>query len=427
MLSQTWSGTDRSLKEIGTLVSRRRDEHTAGSVRYGSIHFDGSISLRSPETRLAGKTWLAHPDDLVFSKIDIRNGAIGLVPNDSDPIGFSSEYPIYDVSGPDRLVPEYLHILCRTSTFRSQVEALTVGHSGRRRITPENFEALKVPVPDRQEQIRIAAEYSNEILEASRLSDEADLLEKEGNIEFLSELGIEYRLLKQRPRSIIVGSSRVNRWTLRSAFESVQGASQESSKYDLRALGSNGLSVLKRGVSKSPRNRPDRHPRPYIRVANIQKWGLDLSDVREIDVPPNNFPAVRISSGNILICRNNSLELVGKAAMWRGEISECTHDDHVFRLEVNIDALDPRYVNAYLATPVARTWFQARAQMTTNLAGIAGDAVTTFPIPIPPLHIQAELGERMDEIRDSAQGRRKLSRELSAQALINAERSMSSS
>src|SRR4051794_22417758 len=65
-----------SLRNLGTVGRRRIVEATdVQSARLGSIHFDGSISLRAEGTTSRGKLFVAQPLDVVFSRIDVRNGA----------------------------------------------------------------------------------------------------------------------------------------------------------------------------------------------------------------------------------------------------------------------------------------------------------------------------------------------------------------
>ncbi|WP_410647955.1 hypothetical protein [Amycolatopsis sp. cmx-4-54] len=423
VLSKNWEGSKEAQRPIGRFVRRRREENIdANGVRYGSIHFDGSVSLRAEGTKIAGKTWIARADDLVFSKIDIRNGAIAVIPKEFESIAFSSEYPIYDVHVSGGFLPEFLQILCRTKIFRSQVEALAVGHSGRRRVTPESFEDLLIPVVGKSTQRRIVDQYRRQLDVAEQLI--VDAVDTEGLTvrAFMDALGLVYRPIEHGRKFVAVESGSLYRWTFRSAMSILQGGSAlADGRYRSAPLGSGDLSVLKRGVSKSPRNRPGDNARPYIRVANIQKWGLDLSDVKEIDVPPSSLKSLRINAGDILICRNNSMELVGKAALWEGQIEDCVHDDHVFRLALNLEELHPEYVNAFLATPLVRAWFQGRAQMTTNLAGITGDAVVDMPIPLPPIRTQENLGREFRDGLMKAHSQRMDATKLVEQALSQAE------
>src|SRR5512139_3045542 len=60
-----------------------------------TIHFDGSVVPRNRTTPFNGAMFAAYPGDLVFSKIDARNGAIGLVPKSLPRVVVTSEYPIH--------------------------------------------------------------------------------------------------------------------------------------------------------------------------------------------------------------------------------------------------------------------------------------------------------------------------------------------
>jgi len=78
-----------------------------------TIRFDGSIEPREPVRikDIKGKLFRAYPGDVVFSKIDVRNGAIGLAPDNIDSMCATSEFPIYSVNI-ERAHPEYIKLLC---------------------------------------------------------------------------------------------------------------------------------------------------------------------------------------------------------------------------------------------------------------------------------------------------------------------------
>src|SRR4051812_45788118 len=67
-----------TLKAIGSVAVERSERSPAG-VPLGSISFDGVISPRSESRSAKGKLFVARPGDLVFSRIDIRNGAVGVL------------------------------------------------------------------------------------------------------------------------------------------------------------------------------------------------------------------------------------------------------------------------------------------------------------------------------------------------------------
>jgi type I restriction enzyme S subunit len=399
LLGRRWLRADDQLEPFGAVATRREERHQ-GDARFGSIHFDGSISLRDPSTKLSGSTWVAHPGDVVFSKIDARNGAIAVVPEAMGTIAFSNEFPIYDVDE-NRLTPDFARLLLSTRVLRSQVDALAVGHSGRKRVPPEVFEMLTIPVPRLDEQRRIVADYETAMAAAAAVTSRAEPLIASAANQILMALGVDYSRLRHPPLAFAVPFSALPRWSARKGAEIIQGVTREiAADYPVVRLGD--VATLRRGLSKSPENRPGEHATPYVRVANIQPGFLDLCDVQQLNVLPDQVDGVRLLDGDVLVCRNNSLDWVGKAALWSGEIDPCVHDDHVFSVRSDPSALEPAFLNAYLQTDLARSWFISEAQITTNLAGIAGSAVNELPIPLPPLETQRMLGSQFEQDRTDA-------------------------
>ena len=72
-----------------------RVKQTLGAWTPITIHFDGSVVPRERDTPFKGAMFAAYPGDLVFSKIDVRNGAIGLIPDSIPQVVVTSEYPVH--------------------------------------------------------------------------------------------------------------------------------------------------------------------------------------------------------------------------------------------------------------------------------------------------------------------------------------------
>ncbi len=150
-----------NLKRFGEVASRRIepiDRTAATSFRLITIHFDGSIVLRDLKREIKPTTPLfyAYHGDLVSSKIDVRNGAIGVIPDELGTAAVTSEYPVY-VPDPTQVRPRFLHLVFRTQWMQDYLKGLASGHSGRKRIAPADFEDILVPVPPLDEQDRIIA------------------------------------------------------------------------------------------------------------------------------------------------------------------------------------------------------------------------------------------------------------------------------
>jgi type I restriction enzyme, S subunit len=393
ILAKRWMRPVSQMARFGDVAERRIELNRTG-VRYGSVHFNGQISRRSEALSIKGATYLAHPKDVVFSKIDARNGAFGVIPDEYGLLAFTSEYPIYDVLDIGRLLPDYTRLLCRTQTFRSQVQAMVVGHSGRKRVSPELFENISIPVPPISEQSEIISAYRVRTETSKRRREDSEAVLREAIEEITNDLGLRSPDISPIRGSFVVGSHLIDRWSVFGAALAVRGISDElESSYPVQHLGSEDLAEVNYGISKSPRNRPGRNSYPYLRVANVQDGYLDLREIKYIDVQKRQLPQFQLRTGDVLLCEGNSAELVGRPALWRGEIDNCVHQNHILRVRCHRDQLISEYLLAYMQTSPSRGHFRRRAKKTTNLSTINSTDVRELSIPVPPLPEQERIAD----------------------------------
>jgi restriction endonuclease S subunit len=125
-----------------------------------TLHFDGTMERRALDGKgqFKGKLFSARAGDVVYSKIDVRNGAIGIVPDEFVGVAVSSEYPVYRIDL-EKAYPEYIQLLFRTSFFRQAINGMISGASGRKRVQPSQLEALEVPLPPLNIQESILKEW----------------------------------------------------------------------------------------------------------------------------------------------------------------------------------------------------------------------------------------------------------------------------
>jgi len=88
----------------------------------------------------------------------------------------SSEFPTF-LPKPDKLIPEWFHLITKTKPFWEQCDEKSRGTSGQNRIRPEKFLVIKIPLPPVEEQRRIVARIealAGKIEEARGLRREAN-------------------------------------------------------------------------------------------------------------------------------------------------------------------------------------------------------------------------------------------------------------
>src|SRR5205823_552013 len=74
------------------------------------------------------------------------------------------------------------------------------------------------------------------------------------------------------------------------------------------------------GRQRAPKHHSGRNMRPYLRVANVYEDRIDLSDVKEMNFTPQEFDIYRLEPNDVLLNEGQSLELVGRPALYRGEL-----------------------------------------------------------------------------------------------------------
>lgn len=108
-----------------------------------------------------GSRWFrAHARDLIYSQIDLWKGCVAVIPQEYDQAIVTQEFPLHQVDT-DRLDPQYLALLLRSRYFQRAIRAITTDHSNRRRTQQDDFENLKIFLPDTNTQKTIASLIEN--------------------------------------------------------------------------------------------------------------------------------------------------------------------------------------------------------------------------------------------------------------------------
>jgi type I restriction enzyme S subunit len=145
------------------------------------------------------------------------------------------------------------------------------------------------------------------------------------------------------------------------------------------------------GVTKDSKKQSDpRLPQvPYLRVANVQRGYLDLSEITKIRVPESTVTKLCLKPGDVLLNEGGDRDKLGRGWIWQGQIPNCIHQNHVFRARL-AETLHPKLL-AWYANGVARDWFEQNASQSVNLASISLSTIKQLPVPLPPSNEQRRI------------------------------------
>jgi type I restriction enzyme, S subunit len=157
---------------------------------------------------------------------------------------------------------------------------------------------------------------------------------------------------------------------------------------------------------------------PYLRVANVKDGYLDLTDVSEIDVPEREIEKCRLKFGDLLLTEGGDPDKLGRGTYWEAQIPECIHQNHVFRVRLDMQMVIPQYAAAQLGSPYGKSYFLRYSKQTTGIATINQRVLSNFPLIVPPLVEQLAIVRRLE--RDMAEVERlRAACELQSQAVAS--------
>lgn len=152
------------------------------------------------------------------------------------------------------------------------------------------------------------------------------------------------------------------------------------------------LGEIASGVAKGSKIGADIEVRevPYLRVANVQRGFLDLSEVKTILATERDIAELTLKAGDVLFNEGGDRDKLGRGWVWRDEVADCIHQNHVFRMRPYLPEILPELISHHGNT-FGKTWFQNAGKQTTNLASINMTMLRMFPVPLGPADEQREL------------------------------------
>lgn len=155
--------------------------------------------------------------------------------------------------------------------------------------------------------------------------------------------------------------------------------------------------AVKLGRQRSPKDHHGPYMRPYLRVANVQDGWIDFSDVLEMNFSPEEFEIFQLQPGDILLNEGQSYELVGRPAVYHGEMPGVCFQNTLIRFRP-YSGVDSEYACMVFRSYMQNGRFRANAQQTTNVAHLSAGRLSKIEFPLPPYPEQLRIVERMRQL-----------------------------
>lgn len=138
---------------------------------------------------------------------------------------------------------------------------------------------------------------------------------------------------------------------------------------------------------------------PLMKMGNLARGCFDLSKVQFIGPGVTPEPLHQLVCGDVLFNTRNTLDLVGKVAIWRDELPVAYYNSNLMRLEFDPEKIcSNEYANYALNTEGTISRLRGLATGTTSVAAIYTRDLLKLQIPVPPLSEQRAIAKALSDV-----------------------------
>jgi type I restriction enzyme S subunit len=134
------------------------------------------------------------------------------------------------------------------------------------------------------------------------------------------------------------------------------------------------------GKMLNPERASGRHPRPYLRNANVHWYRIGTDDLAEMSFEPNERVRFRVKAGDLLVCEGGAG--VGEAAVWDGRVAECYYQKSLHRVRAR-QSVPVQWLMYWLRLAKEVGLFASEGNVAT-IPHLTGEQLRECRIPIPP-------------------------------------------
>lgn len=169
--------------------------------------------------------------------------------------------------------------------------------------------------------------------------------------------------------------------------------------------------VIDSGFTLGAHRRPQRNARPYLRVANVHRGRLDLSDIAYLEANDEEMAKKSLSKDDLLIVEGHANPgEIGRCAMATESVSGYTFQNHLFRLKAI--TLLPHFAFLWMNSDTVKKYWRKAASSSSGLYTINRTKLEAVPTAKPKnaeqLSISRLVKEHEDEIATATQELEKL-------------------
>ena len=165
------------------------------------------------------------------------------------------------------------------------------------------------------------------------------------------------------------------------------------------------ISDVKSGLTLNGQRRANKNNlHPYLRVANVFRNKLDLSEIKYIHVSDSEINKFLLKKNDVLIVEGHgNIEEIGRAAVWNEDIPNCVHQNHIIRARLDEKHMHAHFLTYFLNIYGNFGYFPSKSRTTSGLNTISTNKVRKAEILSPPIALQqkfASIVQHVEQLRE---------------------------
>ena len=270
---------------------------------------------------------------------------------------------------------DYLFHFLRTEQVQNELREGSSQTTNIANISVGRLESIAIPIAPSAEQTRIATQLDTLLTRIQSCNDRFNAISA---------------LLKRFRQAVLDAA------TLGSLTEGWREAN--GGHYEWKDVQLSDIAEVQGGVTKDSKKQSVLDEEvPYLRVANVQRGYIDLTEVKAIRVPRVKLESLLLEVGDVLFNEGGDLDKLGRGWVWEGHIPRCTFQNHVFRARLFDKENQPKFVS-WWGNSRGLDYFIRSGKQTTNLASINKTMLAALPIRLPSAAEQAEIVRRVEAL-----------------------------
>lgn len=366
-------------------------------VRNGGVVLRDEITGENIGTK---KQFKVKEGQFVISKIDARNGAMGIIPTALEGAIVTQDFLAYDIDT-EKINPQYFVLVCTTKKFINFFQSCSSGTTNRQRIDEAKFLNIKIPIPLLEEQNKLVGEYNNTINEGYTQFSRGLIKKKESEIYLSKCIGVEKIQLNENSEGIaifkLIPFHNIREW----GIDKILNANiYISTKYKTVNLNNdNSLYIdIKRG--KSPKY--SKYSNVFILNQKCIRWGtIEVQYAKNVDqIWLDSIKKENLTQEGDILINSTGEGTIGRAAIVSKNNTGLLYDSHVLLLRLNKNRIDPNYFMLVFNSSYGQEQVKnVKSAKTTKQTELGIENLKRILIPIPPIEIQHDIVRQLTIMR----------------------------